>query len=344
MDYLHDGGDIHKYDNVMSRKIWGNHPKAPKYSIMIPTYKRPELLGKSLASAVNQKDFENYEIIVVDNDADVKSDENMTLRVIEGFSSEKIVYYKNDCNIGIYGNTLRAAQLSKGKYVVLLNDDDLLHPQYLKIIDAFIEKYDYKGIVGTRPCEFRDDNFVFPQIKDRVYSFNVSKREFFFGCTVTSPGMMYPKAILNDIYNAYEELLMGDQIIQYKSLEKYGLTFINFPLAAYRIAENATLKDDVLCDMIYHMCSFRRQTAKRDLMLRFFMKIFGNEYCYWYIDSTLYFWKKRRLRRRVLEKMNLIGMQKWSLKMILLSEIIGAVHDGYSKMHKKDCDYVEMRI
>jgi len=344
MDYLRDGGDIHKYDNVMSRKIWGNHPKEPKYSIMIPTFQRSGFLEKSLASAINQEDFENYEIVVVDNNADVKNDENMTLRVIEKFSSKKVVYYKNDCNIGIYGNTLRAAQLSRGKYVVLLNDDDLLHPQYLKVVDAFMKKYNYKGIVGTRPYEFRDDNFVFPEIQDRVYGFKVLKREFFFGCSVTSPGMMYPRAILNDIYNAYEELLMGDQIIQYKALEKYGLTFIKFPLAAYRIAENATQKDDVLCDMIYHMCDFRRQTAKRDPVLRLFMKIFEKEYCYWYMDSTLYFWKKRRLRKKVLERLNLMETQRWSLKMILLYKIIDAVNGRYTKMRKEHNDYVETSI
>ena len=344
MNYLCGGGDIHKYDKVKSRKLWGEHPLSPKYSIMIPTYRRPGLLAKSLASAINQHDFDNYEIIVVDNDSDIKSGINKTLQVVKGFLSEKIIYYKNECNIGIYGNTLRAAQLSKVKYVVLLNDDDLLHPMYLKVVDAFVEKYDYKGIVGARPCEFREDDFVFPQIEDKIFGFRVSKKEFFFGCTVTSPGMMYPKAILNDIYNSHEELLMGDQIIQYKALEKYGLTFIDFPLAAYRIAENATLKDDVLCDMIFHMCGFRRQTANHDLMLKLFMKIFGDEYCYWYLNSTLYFWKKRSLQRRIAERLELTGMQRWSLKMLVLNEIIDKVHDRYSKMRKRNSDYVEMRI
>lgn len=341
IDYLQNGGDFHKYDNVNSVLIWGKHPEAPKFSIMIPTYKRYGFLKQSLHSALNQKNFDDYEIVISDNDAEGEK-AGITLELIREINSEKVVYYKNEKNIGIYGNTLRAAQLAHGRYVVLLNDDDLLHPRYLEIINVFIEKYDYKGIVGSQPYPFRRNDFVFPEMDRQVYSFGVSKVEFFFGCCVTSPGLMYPKKILEEIYNAHEELLMGDQIIQYKGLRKYGLTYINFPLAAYRIADNATQKDTVLTDMIINMCSFRKQTAGDSWRLNAFMKLFEKEYFYCYAESTLNFWKKRGLRKNIIKELELESIKRWSLKTVLYNDLVDRIHSWYVKHHDKKYDFVEI--
>lgn len=342
-NYLRKNGDFYKYNNVNSSLIWGEHPESPKFTIMIPTYKRYEFLKQSLRSAVSQQNFDDYEIVISDNDdEEEKIEEN--LKLISEINSSKVVYYKNEKNIGIYGNTLRAAQLAHGEYVVLLNDDDLLHPRYLEIVNAFVEKYGYKGIVGSHPYPFRRSDFIFPKADTKIYAFDVSKAEFFFGCCVTSPGLMYPKKILEEIYNAYEELLMGDQIIQYKGLKKYGLTFINFPLAAYRIASNATLKDEVLTNMIINMCGFRKQTADDCWKLKIFMKIFEKEYFYSYVDSTLNFWKKRGLGKRIKKELELENTRRWSLKTVFYNDIVDRIHNWYTNEHGKKYDFIEIGL
>lgn len=341
IDYLKDGGDFHKYDNVESALLWGSHPEHPKFTITIPTYKRHEFLTKSLYSALNQQNYTDYEIVISDNDAEEEQVKE-NLELVRKLNSDKIVYYKNEKNIGIYGNTLRAAQLAHGRYVVLLDDDDLLHPRYLEIVNAFIEKYHYKGIVGSQPHNFRKGDFVFPETDGKVYAFQVSKVEFFFGCCVTSPGLCYPKKIMESIYNAHEELLMGDQIIQYKSVRKYGLTFINFPIAAYRIADNVTLENEVMTDMTINMCGFRKQTAGEDWKLKIFMKIFEKEYFYCYIDSFLNYWKKKGLEANILKKLKLDKIERWSFKTVLYNDLVDRLHAWYTKRHAQIQDYIEI--
>lgn len=342
-DYLKDGGDFHKYDNVSSFLIWGKHPVNPKFTIMIPTYRRHDFLKQSLYSALNQENFMDYEIIISDNDAKGEIlKEN--LEFVGKINSERVVYYKNEKNIGIYGNTLRAAQLAHGQYVVLLNDDDLLHPRYLEIVNAFIEKYAYKGIIGSQPYPFRRDDFVFPAMDKKIYAFDVSKVEFFFGCSVTSPGLMIPREILENVYNAHEKLLMGDQIIQYKGIKKYSLTFINFPLAAYRIANNATLKDTVLTEMIIHMCGFRKQTAKDSWKLKVFMAIFEKEYFYSYVQSSLNFWKKRGLGKNIVRELGLEHIKRWSPKVVLYLDLVDRIHRWYAREHDRKYDFIEVEL
>lgn len=343
IDYLQNGGDFHKYDNVNSLLVWGKHPETPKFSIIIPTYKRYDFLKQSLYSAVNQKTVFDYEIVISDNDAEGEKSGKI-LELINKVNSDKVVYYKNEKNIGIYGNTLRAAQLAHGRYVVLLNDDDLLHSRYLEIVNAFIEKYHYKGIVGLQPYMFEKSDFIFPEVHRKLYAFDVSKEEFFFGCSVTSPGLMCPKKIFEEIYSAHEELLMGDQIMQYKSIRKYGLTFINFPLAAYRIANNATQKDSILTDIIINMCKFRKQTAQDSWKLKIFMKIFEKEYFYCYIDTSLNFWKKRGLKKKIVKDLELESIKRWSLKTVFYNYLVEGIHSLYTKKHDKIYDFVEVEL
>lgn len=341
MNYLSNQGDIHKYDAIISEKIWGEHIFKPMFSIIIPTYKRLEYLKESIRSVLNQS-MENYEIVVVDNNDDDICMAQAVLEYIESINCSKLVYYRNTKNIGIYGNALRAAQLSKGRYVVLLNDDDLLHPAYLEIMRLFIEKYHYKGIIGSEPASFNGIEPKMKKLPNRIYAFRLTKPEFFFGCCVTSPGLCYPRAILYDIYNAHEKLLMGDQIIQYKALKKYGLTFVAFPLALYRIHDNATLKDEMLVDMSNHMCRFRKQTSRENILLWLYSKLFYKEYCSWYIESTLYFWKKRGLKKEILNLLEMQNHNSNTMKQLICNEIINKVHQYYLSKHKKNYDSVDV--
>ncbi len=337
-DYLQSQGDIHKYDHIKSNLLWGKHPDDPRFSIYIPTYKRLELLKQSLDCAINQKEIDDYEIVIVDNDNDIGHTE--VIDYIKKLNCQRIVYYKNEENIGIYGNTLRGATLSQGEFVALLNDDDLLHPYYLYVMNRFIDKFGYFGVLGSVPHEFRDDDYMFPPLPRGIFAFKVSKKEFFFGCSVTSPGIMYSRSVLEEIYNAHEDLLMGDQIIQYKGLINYGLYFVCFPIAAYRINDNATLKNDVLEKMMIHMCSFRKQTSKEDLFLKWFVLLFYKEYCNWYVTSSTIFWKKRSIKRQILKK---VGVKKDidnTIKSMITRTIIHKVHAYYGRLRGSEHDTI----
>lgn len=301
MDYLKCGGDITKYDGIKSVLVYGRHPEHPvRFSIIVPTYRRVDYLSEAIRSALNQRYREPYEIVIVDNN---DSDEEMFNRVfamVSGFHDERIVYYRNEKNIGIYGNTLRAGQLAKGERLVLLNDDDVLHPMYLQVINGFLEKYHYEGVIGTVPAEFRNDQYEYVCLRSSIHSYSISKAEFFFGCTVTSPGLCVPRQIYEEIYNAYDGILMGDQMLQYKALRKYGLVFVECPLALYRVGSNETKKDSVLRDMVFHMCRFRRQTAEDSLFLRAYCALLWRYYCVWYSNEVVSFWKKHGFKNQAL--------------------------------------------
>lgn len=129
-----------KFKHIKSNLIYGkeNITRTPLISIAIPTYKRPLLLKEAIESALNQKGFSNYEVIVVDNNPDSTIEEE----IIKSFNNSKLFYYKNEVNLGMTGNWNRCIELAKGKWVTILHDDDLLYPNFLREMGEIIKNND----------------------------------------------------------------------------------------------------------------------------------------------------------------------------------------------------------
>jgi len=122
-------------------------PTTPLVSILIPTYRRPALLKKAIASALNQDCQIEYEIIVVDNEQD-KAIAAEVDNTVANYCSEKLFLHRNEYNLGAYGNWNRCVELAKGKWVTILNDDDILLPDFLTTVTPYIKEAN--SIIATR--------------------------------------------------------------------------------------------------------------------------------------------------------------------------------------------------
>jgi glycosyltransferase involved in cell wall biosynthesis len=119
----------------------------PKVTVAIPTFRRPILLKEALDSAINQKGYEKYDIIVVDNDPERGCE---TEKLIGTFNNKRITYYKNSENVGMAGNWNRLFQLAIGEYVIMLHDDDLLLPECLVKMMGIVDTY--RNIYFLKPA------------------------------------------------------------------------------------------------------------------------------------------------------------------------------------------------
>jgi glycosyltransferase involved in cell wall biosynthesis len=124
-------------ENIPVIKIKEARNTLPFFTIAIPTYKRAELLEETLNSALSQKGNVDYNILVVDNNPERDDD---TEKLLSTYENYRLSYYKNSYNIGMVGNWNRLYTLAQGRYIVMLHDDDLLFPNYLKYIYQTITK------------------------------------------------------------------------------------------------------------------------------------------------------------------------------------------------------------
>ena len=96
-------------------------------SIIIPTYKRVEKLKRAIDSVLSQT-FTNWEIIIIDNHS-----LDGTKELVDNYNNPKIkmLLIKNNGNIAKSRNL--GIKKSKGKYLALLDSDDLWVPNKLQI-------------------------------------------------------------------------------------------------------------------------------------------------------------------------------------------------------------------
>jgi glycosyltransferase involved in cell wall biosynthesis len=95
-------------------------------SIGIPTYNRAgSYLQYALRSAVRQT-YENIEIIVSDN-----CSSDSTESVVKEFGDSRIRYYRQKENIGPVNNRNFCLEQARGKYIVMLLDDDLIDDDFV---------------------------------------------------------------------------------------------------------------------------------------------------------------------------------------------------------------------
>lgn len=215
----------------------------PKITIAIPTYKRVGYLKIAIESAMNQVDFDDYEIIVVDNNPERDCETEQMLKKI---NSNKISYYKNIENLGMYGNWNRCIELAKAEYVTILNDDDTLSEVYLKSVNKVISKNTKIDalVIGFQVID-SEGKSISENVNLKTKTSRIIALDLLFGnVNPGSLGILFSKSSLINI-GGYDETYFpsSDYMFLVKYLVNFGDVFyLNTILANYRIAVNESMK------------------------------------------------------------------------------------------------------
>ncbi|TKH10398.1 glycosyltransferase [Bacillus wiedmannii] len=128
---------------------------APLVSIIIPTYNRVHFLKLALESALSQS-YKNIEIIISDDSTNF-STYHLLQPYLENYPH--IRYYRNKKNIGGALNFIQGYQYSQGEYINFLMDDDLLHPDKIKImLEYFLNDHSQEIKLVTSYRSLIDEN------------------------------------------------------------------------------------------------------------------------------------------------------------------------------------------
>lgn len=259
----------------------------PKVTIAIPTYKRADLLKEALDSAINQIDYDEYEIIVVDNNPERGCE---TEQLMNFYNNPNISYYKNAENIGMFGNWNRCVELSKGKYLTVLNDDDLLDSNYLFRTNSFVGIY---GDVDVLLVGFE----IFTMISDVVFqrklvSKNIQRAKFinllFGNINPGSLGVLFKKRVLLEIGGFNEAFYpISDYATWLTILNRYKNVFIlSEKLAYYRMSVNESLKTEIQERNILCCNILRDQLPEKIKKLKFFINAALPVFSYFHLKDV----------------------------------------------------------
>lgn len=112
-------------------------------SIIIINYNTLELTKNTIDSVIEKTIGIKYEIILVDN-----ASTDGSIEYFEEKYKDKIIFLKNKENLGFGRANNKGIEITKGKYVFLLNSDTLLINNAIKILFDYMELNPSVGICG----------------------------------------------------------------------------------------------------------------------------------------------------------------------------------------------------
>lgn len=124
------------------------NPTSPKVSVIICTYNRAGYISAAIKSVLEQT-YTNWELLILD-DASTDTTETIVadfikMEVAQG--SSRITYIRNEKNLGIAANRNAALAKARGKYVAMLDSDDIwISTEKLAKQVAFLEAHQHDKI------------------------------------------------------------------------------------------------------------------------------------------------------------------------------------------------------
>ncbi|MFT5737340.1 MAG: GT2 family glycosyltransferase [Maribacter sp.] len=128
-------------------------PKQPMVSIVSVNYNQPEVTCEMLAS-LRKVTYPNFEILIVDNASPSTSPDSIK----EQYPEVQLLI--SDKNLGFAGGNNIALKQTQGDYILLLNNDTEVKPDFLDSLVALMESDKEIGIVSSKILYFHEDNTI----------------------------------------------------------------------------------------------------------------------------------------------------------------------------------------
>jgi glycosyltransferase involved in cell wall biosynthesis len=119
-------------DSPKASTVGPRDPVRPRYSIILPTYNRADLLPLAIQSVLDQT-YSDLELIISNGGST-----DSTREVVQQFHDGRIRYVETPDRLGMIENYELALSHASGEFIVFFSDDDALVPSALERIDGVV--------------------------------------------------------------------------------------------------------------------------------------------------------------------------------------------------------------
>jgi glycosyltransferase involved in cell wall biosynthesis len=181
--------------------------------------------------------FPHFELIICDD-----ASEDNTEQVVRSFKDDRIRYYRNEKNLGLYRNWNRCIDLASGEYIAIYHDHDLYLPTIVERSVALLEKYPTASFSHTALLLI-DDVETIVGVDIRPFSELTPGKQMvrLLACRWASPIMAATAIVRREAYKlvgpyrAEEYGLCADMDMWFRLSQIGDAAYVNEPQALVRV-------------------------------------------------------------------------------------------------------------
>lgn len=204
----------------------------PLVSVIMPAYNAEKYISDAINSILEQT-YDFFELIIVEDGSSDK-----TLEKIMQFKDKRIHVIRNNKNRGIAYSSNYGIQMCKGKYVALLDDDDMAFPNRLELQVEYMEKHPEIDILGGMSEDINSKGHHYRYGNVPRNNPKYIKAVLLFHCVDFRNGTaMIRKSFIEKNNLKYQDNCLGMQDYKFfiDSSKCGNISTIDYPLLKYRV-------------------------------------------------------------------------------------------------------------
>ena len=200
----------------------------PLISVIMPAYNAEKYIKEAIDSILNQTE-RDFELIII-NDCSQDATENIIL----SYQDSRIVYLKNEQNLGVAETLNRGLAAASGQFIARMDADDVAMPERFEKQAVYLQAHPSTVVCGSK-IEIFGEGIQrtichYPEENGKIKAF------LYFACPFAHPSVMVRREVLIQHSLCYErEFEKVEDYRLWTRLAKFG-EFVNLPdpLLCYR--------------------------------------------------------------------------------------------------------------
>jgi glycosyltransferase involved in cell wall biosynthesis len=200
----------------------------PTVTIVTVSYNSAKYIREAIESVLAQ-DYQSIEYIIAD---DCSTDN--TWDIIQEYKDPRLIKYRNENNLGEYGNRNKAISMASGKYLLFIDGDDYIYSHALPVLVNYMECFPEAGLAVM--CH-ENLTIIFPALLSSKMVYQIEFSEFSLINTALTHTFFRTDVIRAFEFPTNNSYISKDVYIRLKIALHYPCLLVNGNLTWWRATE-----------------------------------------------------------------------------------------------------------
>lgn len=178
----------------------------PKISVIMPAYNAEKYIAEAIDSILGQT-YGDFEFIILNDHSKDRTEE-----IVLSYDDPRIVYLKNDENLGVADTLNKGLAVAKGEYIARMDADDIALPKRFEKQVAYLDSNGDIAVLGTNLESFNESGII--RTGWVASDPEQMKVDMLFACGLAHPSVMMRTDVIRDL---------GGYDVEFNGLEDYEL-------------------------------------------------------------------------------------------------------------------------